>query len=206
MNDDWSKDEVGKIVEDYFNMLHQELNYSAYNKTEHRRSLLPVLNNRSEGSVEFKHQNISAALINMGLPFIKGYKPRFNYQKQLLEKVIADFVMKNRKPLEKEFEQFSSEYKLKIKNTEINFSKLLNEDPILSEVKDDEPTYRPTKINYLEREQNNRTLGEAGEELIINYEKWRLSEAGKDDFLRQRCGDWLIDAAERIVRETRDKN
>ena len=101
MNDDWSKDEVRKIVEDYFNMLHHELNYSAYNKTEHRRSLLPILNNRSEGSVEFKHQNISAALINMGLPFIKGYKPRFNYQKQLLEKVIADFVMKNRRPLEK---------------------------------------------------------------------------------------------------------
>jgi hypothetical protein len=179
MNQDWTPKEVRLIVKDYFDMLQSELNHKGYNKTEHRKSLLPLLNKRSEGSVEFKHQNISAALINMGLPFIKGYKPRFNYQKHAIEKEISDFVKKDQAALEKEFEGFSSELVLsKIK--EIDFTKMLNEEPVLSQIKEDEPLFRPTKINYLEKEQNNRSLGEAGEGLIIKYEKWRLIDCGKE--------------------------
>jgi hypothetical protein len=177
MNNDWSKEEVQSIVEDYFNMLNRELNHEGYNKTQHRRSLLTLLNQRSEASVEFKHQNISAALVNMGLPFIKGYKPRFNYQKQMLEKIISDFVSQNRFSLEPEFEKFSTE-KI-IPKVEINFEKVLVDEPITSQVNEDEPTYRPMKINYLEKEQNNRSLGEAGEEFVISYEKWRLKKVGK---------------------------
>jgi uncharacterized protein DUF3883 len=179
MTQDWSPKEVNLIVKDYFDMLHSELNRQDYNKTEHRKSLLLLLSKRSEGSIEFKHQNISAALINMGLPFIKGYKPRFNYQKQAIEKEISNFVKKDQIAWEKEFEGFSSELVLpKIK--EIDFTKILNEEPVLSQVKEDEPLFRPIKINYLEKEQNNRSLGEAGEELIIKYEKWRLIERGKE--------------------------
>lgn len=179
MNSDWSKDEVKKIVEDYFIMLQHELGYQSYNKSEYRKRLLPKLENRSEGSVEFKHQNISAALINMGLPFIKGYKPRFNYQKNLIEEIIADYIKENRFLLEPKFDQFSSSSKNEKKEVEIDFTKLLVDVPSLSEMKEDEPLFRPVKINYLEREQNNRSLGEAGEELIIKYEKWRLAQAGK---------------------------
>lgn len=176
---DWSKKEVGLIVADYFEMLHREINHQGYNKTEHRKLLLPILNSRSEGAIEFKHQNISAALINMGLPFIKGYKPRFNYQKQLLEKEIADFVKENRHTLEQEFEQFSTELISLSLNTKIDFTNILDEGLVLSEVREDEPTYRPIKTNYLEKEQNNRLLGEAGEDLVIKYEKWRLIQADK---------------------------
>lgn len=39
--------------------------------------------------------------------------------------------------------------------------------------------YRPIKTNYLEREQNNRTLGEGGEKLVLDYERWRLIKTGK---------------------------
>ncbi len=69
----WTKEEVKLIVDDYFKMLQLELIGKDYNKSEHRKSLSPLLNERSNGSIEFKHQNISAALINMGLPFIRGY-------------------------------------------------------------------------------------------------------------------------------------
>lgn len=178
MSQDWTPKEVKLIVEDYFDMLGAELNRQNYNKSEHRKSLLPLLNERSEGSVEFKHQNISAALINMGLPFIKGYKPRFNYQKQALEKEIATFVKKNQISLEKKFEGFSSEL-VAPKTRELDFANMLNEDPISSQVSEDEPLYKPTKINYLKKEQNNRLLGQAGEEIIIRYEKWRLIQHGK---------------------------
>lgn len=70
--DDWSREEVEAIVADYLGMLALELAGSPYNKAEHRRSLAKRLNDRSEGSIEFKHANISAALIQAGLPFISG--------------------------------------------------------------------------------------------------------------------------------------
>ncbi len=73
MSDSWSNIEVELIIADYFQMLSLELKGDSYSKAEHRRSLIPLLTNRSDGSVEFKHQNISAVLINLGQPYIKGY-------------------------------------------------------------------------------------------------------------------------------------
>lgn len=181
MNEDWTTEEVRLIVEDYFKMLQLELSHNTYNKTFHRLSILPFLNNRSEGSIEFKHQNISAVLINMGLPYIKGYKPRFNYQKQILEKEIAQYINKYKLPLEKQFEYFADDKNIITPKTKVEFEYVIDEDPVNSEVKETEPLYRPTKINYLEREQNNRQLGEQGEKFVIEYERWRLINAGKEN-------------------------
>ncbi len=85
---DWSDLEVEQIVSDYFSMLGDEIAGIPYNKTEHRIKITPLLNNRSEGSVEFKHQNISAVLAQLGLPWIQGYKPRYNYQSVLVKNCI----------------------------------------------------------------------------------------------------------------------
>ncbi|MEN6543296.1 hypothetical protein [Parvibaculum sp.] len=50
-------------------------------------ALLPLLNDRSEGAVEFKHQNISAVLKGLGEDWIPGYKPAFNFQMTLVDAV-----------------------------------------------------------------------------------------------------------------------
>ena len=68
------------MVADYFAMLSDNISARRYSKAEHRSALLPLLNNRSEGSVEFKHQNISAVLKGLGEDWIPGYKPAFNFQ------------------------------------------------------------------------------------------------------------------------------
>ena len=60
MANDWTEIEVEAAVADYFAMLRLELAGQKYNKTEHRHALMERLNNRSNGSVELKHQNISA--------------------------------------------------------------------------------------------------------------------------------------------------
>jgi 5-methylcytosine-specific restriction protein A len=88
---DWSRDEVQLIVEDYFDMLRSELSGTAYNKAEHRRRLMPKLDGRSNGSVEFKHCNISAVLSEANQPFIDGYKPRPNTQSLLRKVVLANW-------------------------------------------------------------------------------------------------------------------
>ena len=76
---DWTEQEVRLIVSDYFTMLEAELQGEPYKKSEHRKALIPLLSGRSDGSVEFKHQNISSVLVELGLPYVEGYKPRGNY-------------------------------------------------------------------------------------------------------------------------------
>jgi len=66
-----------------------ELRGEQYSKTAHRRTLAKLLDDRSDGSVEFKHANISAVLIEFGYPYIAGYKPRWNYQQLLADAVGA---------------------------------------------------------------------------------------------------------------------
>ena len=84
---DWTEQEVRLIVADYFAMLEAELQGEPYKKSEHRKALIPLLAARSDGSVEFKHQNISSVLVEMGLPYVEGYKPRGNYQGLLATEV-----------------------------------------------------------------------------------------------------------------------
>lgn len=180
MNEDWSKAEVELIVKDYFNMLEFELENEKYNKTAHRQLLLPHLNNRSSGSIEFKHQNISSVLANMGLPFIKGYKPRSNYQ-QILEEYVSSFLNINSINFEKYFESFANNYPKTFQIEQLDFENIVDDEDLpLSQLKETEPTYTAIKTNYLEKEQNNRNLGEQGEKLVMAYEQWRLIKAGKE--------------------------
>ena len=75
----WSDDELDAIVADYFSMLRAELSRQPYVKSHHSAVLMEQIG-RTHRSVEFKHQNISAVLEEMGLPWITGYKPKRNYQ------------------------------------------------------------------------------------------------------------------------------
>ena len=90
--DTWSIEEVEAIVKDYFVMLNCELHGEKYSKTEHRQKLAMHLNDRSEGAIEMKHQNISAVLDELDMPFISGYKPFRNYQRSLLPDAVLDYL------------------------------------------------------------------------------------------------------------------
>ena len=84
----WSEEEVDLIVEDYLDMLSAELSGQEYSKAEHRRALLPKLDERTEASIEFKHQNISAVLREEGKGWIRGYRPAKNFQRALREPLL----------------------------------------------------------------------------------------------------------------------
>lgn len=83
---DWSDREIDLIVADYFDMLGQELAGQSFVKTQ-RNAALQELTGRSRGSIEFKHQNISAVLFRLGMPWIGGYKPMANFQRALVDGV-----------------------------------------------------------------------------------------------------------------------
>jgi len=78
----WSDQELDLIVADYFAMLVKELARAPYVKAHHN-ALLMQQTGRTHRSVEFKHQNISAVLKELGLPWVAGYKPKRNYQNEL---------------------------------------------------------------------------------------------------------------------------
>ena len=85
---DWNAAEITATVDDYLAMLEAELAGQAYSKAAHRRALLPRLSPvRTASAVEFKHQNISAAMLELGLPYIRGYKPMRNYQAALAAEI-----------------------------------------------------------------------------------------------------------------------
>ena len=184
MSDSWSNTEVQLIIADYFNMLSAELRMKNYSKAEHRRALKPLLQNRSDGSIEFKHQNISAVLIELGQPYIKGYMPRFNYQQILVEAVIGYF--ENNRHIEEQFLLFSDKA-IVPKKADFNFRKFIVEPPIANFVAEPKVAYHrnPIKTNYLEREQKNSRLGFLGEELVMEFEKWHLINYGKEKLAEQ---------------------
>src|SRR5208337_1251287 len=82
----WQSDELDAIVADYFSMLLAELSGKAYVKSRHSAALMAKIG-RSHRSVEFKHQNISAVLDELGLPWIPGYRPKLNFQNAIFDAI-----------------------------------------------------------------------------------------------------------------------
>ncbi|MCY3802877.1 MAG: hypothetical protein OXG06_00510 [Gammaproteobacteria bacterium] len=72
--------QIEAAVADYLGMLQAELTGNSVVKAVHNRVLQAQIG-RSKGSIEYKHQNISAVLEKLGLPYIKGYKPATHYQR-----------------------------------------------------------------------------------------------------------------------------
>lgn len=178
MSEHWSINEVELIIADYFAMLSMELSGRSFSKAEHRRQLLPLLNNRSKGSIEYKRQNISAVLANLGQPFIKGYLPRYNYQRILEEKVI-DFLKANNS-LDIQFRNFAEKL-IKPPQLILGFDNFVVSPPKTSIIEETSKYQRRiSKINYLEKEQYNQSIGNIGESMAMEYEKWNLISAGKE--------------------------
>ena len=76
---EWSDDELQAAVAAYLEMLRLERQQTPYSKADFRRQLRSgSLSNRTEGSVEYRMQNISAVMESLGHPRIAGYKPAAN--------------------------------------------------------------------------------------------------------------------------------
>jgi len=177
---DWSREEVEAIVADYLKMLTLELAGQSYNKTEHRKGLQARLSGRSDASIEFKHCNISAAMIDLGFPYIRGYQPRSNYQMLLWE--IAEQQVSGAESLDQA--ALAAVQQPASTPVQTDFKKVKAAAPSKNDQRSlNEPrnplSFQAVKRDYLEREARNRSLGLAGEEFIVLFEHWRLLELGQ---------------------------
>ena len=183
MGDFWSHEEVEAIVADYFNMLDNELRGIHYNKTEHRRALSILLNTLSDGSIERKHQNISAVLIDQGFPYIAGYKPLRNYQ-QLLYDIVSNRLTNSTNLVNFVREQVNEPAIIpEIDDILASLVKppsipTLEKQKLRTEVRESIVKY---SVDYLAQEAINLSLGAVGEQFVIRFEQARLIHARRDN-------------------------
>jgi hypothetical protein len=178
--EDWSRDEVELIVADYLAMLSCELARQPYNKSAHRRQLMQRLPGRSGGSIEFKHCNISAVMLQLKCPYIAGYQPRVNFQRSVLLDVVSRQVLRH--PQLDEL-ALSAVEQPAVAPVHSDFSKVMAEaPPLLRDTRAEEPTpsylRAAVRRDYLAREEHNRSLGQAGEAFALDFERWRLVQMG----------------------------
>lgn len=181
---DWSRWEVETTVRDYLDMLASELRGESFNKAAHNRALRARLGDRTRAAIERKHQNISAVLIELGFPYINGYRPLVNIQ-GMLRDVVREHLASLEDLVKSDVSALQSQ---------VNLDDVLGiqvEPPVATAASVREPPANyvvplrgsPT-VNYLQEEALNRSLGDAGEALVMQFERARLQGEGKDHLAR----------------------
>lgn len=181
-SDPWSDAENDLTVASYFAMLAEEVAGRRYNKAAYRRALLPLLQNRPEGAIEFKHQNISAVLKGLGEIWIQGYKPAFNFQMSLVD-AVARWLARNAQWIRRE-----AGWKLGPGLREdtalwVGTPPTFSNQPPPEELEQMQLIAR--KVDVAGRDERNRALGRAGEERALQHERAVLIQHNRDDLARR---------------------
>ena len=172
---DWTDREVDLVVGDYFDMLEMEIAGHPYVKS-HRNTALQDLTGRSRGSIEFKHQNISAVLLKLGMPWILGYKPMANFQNALIDGI--ERFLEGRRDL------FSGRGARDTAGLAEPSALYFEPPPTLISGEPPDPLVLQRlvrKFDPAERDSRNRALGKQGEERILVAEQMRLRDVGRSD-------------------------
>jgi hypothetical protein len=173
---DWTADEVNACVDAYFFLFTAQLDGKTVIKAQIYRDLMENVN-RSVKSIEWKFQNISAVLDEMGLDWVSGLRPARNFQKLLADSIslrLPTFLAKASPISVHSFEEAQSLY--------------VGAAPERGSVTHSVPEYVRNlvrKFDPVERDRNNRKLGKAGEKLAFEYEVNSLNAADRRDLARK---------------------
>ena len=180
MAGDWTDEQNDAIVADYFAMLADDIVGRPYSKSEHNRLLQAVID-RPRGSIEYKHQNISAVLKGLGEDWVPGYKPAFNFQASLVDAVVR-WLDRHPNWLAPAARMAIGPSPYAVRDEAILW---IGPPPTHSSATPPEELEQMTaiarKYNVAERDARNRALGRAGEERILAHERASLLAAGRTD-------------------------
>ncbi|MBA3048692.1 hypothetical protein, partial [Brevundimonas sp.] len=184
---DWNAEELDAIVADYFAMLADELAGRPYVKSHHNAALREKIG-RTAGSVERKHMNISAVLIELGLPTIDGYKPFSNFQ-DALGRTIERYLIEHPDALQGD--AFVPRWGQDAGSASATPGFIEPPAIFVDEAPPPPGAPRPPRPAGLERlvrkfdpvarDFRNRSLGKAGEALIVDFERRRLAALDRKD-------------------------
>lgn len=170
----WTETEISAVVDGYFRMLTSEKAGIAYSKADNWRRLMTTVR-RSKGSIERKFQNISAVLDVLGAQWINGYKPLAHYQDALVPAVERNI---RREP------DFLYPASTDTQSLALNDDTIFVAPPQCADLdKVLPPAIRQLvgKFDPAERDARNRDLGKAGEKFVVEFERIRLRQAGRED-------------------------
>jgi hypothetical protein len=169
----WQDDELDAIVADYFAMLEDDLSGRPYVKSRHSQALMAQIG-RTHRSVEFKHQNISAVLDELGMPWIPGYMPKRNYQNAIFG-AIDRYLTRHPAILER---VPPSPVAATPPSTVFVDAPI----PIAADGSiPDRLRHLVRKFDPVERDHRNRALGKAGERFVLDLERRCLTQADRAD-------------------------
>lgn len=125
-----------------------------------------------------KHQNISAVMMDLGAMPLRGYRGLPNYQSMLAE-VVAEHLARDGRLDQAALTAVAQAAEQPLMT---NYSEFLVRPPVwkprLANERADFMERNQIKRDYLEREARNRSLGEAGEHLVLEFEVQRLHKMG----------------------------
>jgi hypothetical protein len=180
-NGPWTDAENDLNVADYFAMLADDFAGRPYNKAEHNRDLQTRID-RNRSSIEFKHQNISAVLQGLGENWIPGYMPAFNFQMTLVD-AVARWLALNPALLGRQAGVRPAGGLREAAQIWIGPPPTLSNHPPPQEL--EHMMHIAQKFDVAGRDERNRALGRAGEELVLAHERSVLRSAGRDDLARK---------------------
>ena len=170
---DWSKEERTSALDIYFKMYANEYSGRRYIRKRFYEEFARAYPTRSQKALEYKLQNISACLIEMGMAPLRGMAPAFNYQRVLLDQTAERISVLESLVLQSVAEP-----------------PIVPNSPTQNDI-DKPPHWQPSKfaaearsepiarkINFAEREQSNRQLGLAGEQWVVELERRMIHDAG----------------------------
>lgn len=180
MADNWTDEQNDAIVADYFSMLADDIAARRYSKAEHNRLLQEAIG-RPRGSIEYKHQNISAVLKGLGQDWIPGYKPAFNLQNSLIDAVVRWL---DHHP---DWSAAAGRLSIETAPSALRDAAALWVGPPPTHSNAPPPneleqmTTIARKYDTAGRDARNRALGRAGEERVLAHERSTLLAAGRTD-------------------------
>jgi hypothetical protein len=173
----WSDRELDLILADYFAMRAADLSGQPYVKSRHSAALMAEIG-RTHRSVEFKHQNISAVLDELGMAWIPGYKPKRNYQNAIFE-AVDRYITKHPDILE------SVPAPLAPPPLPAEIFVAPPARTAAEEIMPERLQRLVRKFDPMERDYRNRLLGKAGEEFVVDIERRQLTSADRPDLARK---------------------
>ena len=176
-NRNWTDEENDLTVSAYLWMLKAQMTGREFVKRDRIEVLVGQVN-RSRKAIEFKLCNVSAILSDIGFGWVSGYRPLSHIQKSLISAVERQL------PLHLHELDKVAENPLNLK---LPADRLLSFGipPTLRNDPDDGvpcgTKELALKVDPAGRDARNRSLGKAGEELVMRHEVNSLMDAGRPD-------------------------
>lgn len=171
----WTDDEVSAAVAKYFDMLVMDVEGRHFIKAAIYRELSASFASRTVKSIERKMSNISAVLVGLGYPHLRGLPPLANYQGSLVEAVLGE--LKSRKSLDVILKT------MLLQTAPVGLADIVRESAapptVITDLLHGRGLARPFKRDYLAMEATNRALGAAGELAVVRHEQAFLHRIGR---------------------------